>query len=150
MWLDTPVTIVVAAASPDGIVLASDSRTTMFAGGHHRVASDYTRKVFALPSGIGVATHGRAFIGHDTIDGLMARFVAKHGALGSDVDAVARTLATFFTKHFKEYLESSGQTLPAGTRPVGFLVVGYDREGVGRIRQLRIPSPARRASSGWT
>ena len=51
----------------------------------------------------------------------------------------------FFTKHFKEYLESSGQTLPAGTRPVGFLVVGYDREGVGRIRQLRIPSPARKS-----
>ena len=53
------MTIVVAAASPDGIVLAADSRTTLtYAGSdRHRITTDSAEKVFDLGSKFAVATY---------------------------------------------------------------------------------------------
>ena len=136
------MTIVVAAASPDGIVLASDSRTTMLAAGYHRVASDHTRKLFTPLPGVGIAAHGTAFIDYQTIDGLMAEFIAQRGQNADQaIDAVGESLATFFADRLTEYLRSSGQTVPAGKRPIGFLLAGYDEDGIGRVRQIRLPVP---------
>lgn len=137
------MTIVVAAAAPDGIVLGSDSRTTTISEqGHHRIATDYARKVFAPFVGVGVATYGSAFIGPYTINGLIDQFVAERDADGStEVDAVAMALAKFFQGQLQAWLEESGLTIPKGVRPIGFLVVGYDKGGVGRVREIRLPVP---------
>jgi hypothetical protein len=40
------VTIVVGVASPDGIILAADSRTTYTDGQRHRIGTDSADKVF--------------------------------------------------------------------------------------------------------
>lgn len=70
------MTIVVGAASPDGIVLAADSRTTLSDGVRHRISTDSAEKVFELNDSFGVATYGMAVIGKQTITGLMDQFVA--------------------------------------------------------------------------
>jgi hypothetical protein len=139
------VTIVVGVAAPDGMILAADSRTTLgWENGRHRIASDSAQKVFPLEGGVGVATFGDSFIGFRTLAGLMDDFVAQ---LPSDVprtcDAISAALAAFFCERF---MEDSTQELlewveanPEQDR-IGFLVAGYDPDGIGRIREIGIPS----------
>jgi hypothetical protein len=143
------VTIIVGIATPDGIVLGSDSRTTRSDGERHRILSDSAQKVFAVGR-FGVATSGLAFIGNDTIAGVMDRFLA-HLPDGSapSVDAFADSLGAFFDARFSEWLESMDETWdPDKHGPaVQFLVAGYDDEGVGHIHEVMIPGPERGAFS---
>jgi hypothetical protein len=139
------MTIVVGVAAPDGMVLAADSRTTLsWDNGRHRIASDSAQKVFRLEGGVGVATFGDSFIGFRTIAGLMNDFVAQ---LSADQPATCHTissaLATFFRERFTA--DSTAELLqwveenPEQDR-IGFLVAGYDADGIGRIREISIPS----------
>ena len=95
------MTIVVGAGSPDGIVLAADSRTTLIDGKRHRIMTDSAEKVFELHERFGVATYGMAFIGDQTINGLMNEFVAAvDGDVCTDGEATAMRLGEFFTARF--------------------------------------------------
>ena len=108
------MTIVVCAASPDGIVLAADSRTTSTDGQRSRVVTDHAQKVFEIGS-FGVATYGLASLGNRNIRGLMDEFLAstKLGAnLG--VDAFARRLGTFFHGRLVAVMDSWDGSLIQG------------------------------------
>jgi hypothetical protein len=133
------MTVVVAAASPVGIVLASDSRTTMLDGSRHRIASDHTRKVFSLFDCIGAATYGIAFIGEKTIDGLIDEFTAEAAiADRPSVDRVATALCEFFSQRLSQWAEENDVELPsAGQWP--------PRLPRGRLRQAgdRLPAGGR-------
>ena len=139
------MTVVVGVAAPDGIILAAESRTTnMFENGRHRIISDTAQKLFPVGR-IGVATYGNAFIGGRTIAGLMDEFVSQLGEDAPDtVDALAEALAVFFDGRFRavadpdllEWCEAN-----PGIYPVGFLVAGYDEDGIGSIREAGIPGP---------
>jgi hypothetical protein len=133
------VTIVVTAASPDGIILASDSRTTRLrAGGGYRIVSDNTQKLFAPFPGIGIATSGAAFVGARTINGLIDEWAARRsGRASAALDAVAADLGRFFRDTLADYEQESGQRVPKNV--LGFLVAGYDSAGIGRVRELRLP-----------
>jgi len=56
------MTVVIAIASADGLVLAGDSRTThqMVAAAPMRVLSDFTHKIFQLGTGVSQLTDGRS------------------------------------------------------------------------------------------
>jgi hypothetical protein len=132
------MTIVIGVATPEGLVLASDSRTTSMGGSrHHRVASDNMQKVFVV-DGIGVATFGDAFIGSDTIAGVMDQFAAQCAPEHTeDVDAFSSALGAFFDARFRKHKE-----LPEGGEfALGFLVAGYDASGIGQIHEISIPGP---------
>jgi hypothetical protein len=147
------MTIVVAVAAPDGIVLAADSRSTLFEDKHHRIASDAAVKLFAIGDRVGVATFGISFIDHQTIAGVMDEFVAtfekpRDLGLGSkakawltppenyEVSYVARKLGKFFDQRLREAKEEFDEDEIA----LGFLVAGYDGDGIGRIIEILLPN----------
>jgi hypothetical protein len=147
------MTINVGVASPDGVVLASDSRTTRTDEHGHRILSDSTQKVFAIDGRFGIAASGFAFIADDTIAGVMDRFLAhvQSAELG-DVEAFSEALGVFFDERFGEWLRDVGETWNSEERgpALTFLVSGYDAEGVGHIYEVGVPGPKRSASQADT
>jgi Proteasome subunit len=103
------MTIIVGVASPDGVVLASDSRTTSTEGDRYRIRSDTAQKVFAVDRRFGVATCGIAFIGADTIAGVMDRFLAQED-VGAErtIDEFVGALRRFFTDRLCKWLAEIG------------------------------------------
>jgi hypothetical protein len=134
------MTIIVATAAPNGLVLASDSRTTLRNGRRHRIASDQTRKVFAPCPGIGVATYGAALLAEQTIAGHMEGFSAQiHAAQKQGditIDKVCEELVKYFSARLDEQAESSDKPPPG---ILGFVVAGYDARGVGLIYDVLLP-----------
>lgn len=139
------MTIIVATAAPDGIVLAADGRTTLINGRRHRIASDHTRKVFAPFPGIGVATYGVALLSEQTIAGHMEEFAAQRGhesVRGGHeavtIDKICGDLTEYFSRLLDEQAEAVGRPPPDGV--LGFLVAGYNADGVGLIYDVLLPS----------
>jgi hypothetical protein len=130
------MTIVVCAASPDGIVLAADSRTTSSDDRRSRVVTDHAQKVFAIHR-FGVATYGLASLGSRNIRGLMDEFIAST-TLGATlgVDTFCERLGAFFHQRLTTLLDSWGQTLDPDLSPLSFIVAGYDRSGIGQVRDV--------------
>ena len=140
------MTIVIGLAAPDGIVLAADSRTTRFPDGvaedaRHRIVSDSADKLFAACERYAVATYGAAFIGEKTIRGHMDEFIAHLGdEHPEDVGRFARALGRFFQDRYLPWRESIGQPVKddEGVQ-LGFLVAGYDEDGIGHLLEVFIP-----------
>jgi hypothetical protein len=139
------MTVVVGVAAPDGLILAADSRTTLTDGTRHRIASDYTQKVYPVCDRVGVATYGQNGIGDRTIAGLMDEFVSQ---LSDDtahtVDGIAEALGAFFDERYRAETptEEVQQWEQSGLFPLGFLVTGYGADGIGKMRDVSIPGPA--------
>src|SRR6266545_1874421 len=135
------MTVVVGAAAPDGIILSAESRTSLFDGDRHRIASDSTQKVFSICDSVAVATYGLAFFSDKTIAGVMDEFVTSLGdEPPATCQAVADALASFGHDRFVEsYPDEDVDAIAALGHPLGFLVAGYDDDGVGRIREVGVP-----------
>lgn len=134
------MTIVVACASPEGIVLASDSRTTERYGSHRRVTSESAHKVFEAGGRIGVATYGDATIAHRTIRGLFDDWASGINSTG-DLNDLAASLGTFFHERLAaatppKRFRGVADLLPRRW-PLGFLVVGY-QGGVGEVLEVKV------------
>ncbi len=140
------MTIVVGVATPEGLVLASDSRTTTTftedETERHRIGSDNMQKIFAV-GGMGVATFGWAFLDRDTVAGVMDEFAAQVAEEhAGDVHEFASALGAFFHERFTAALDAAGETWSADAGfALGFLLAGYDDEGVGHICEVLIPGP---------
>lgn len=133
------MTIVIGAASPDGIVLAADSRTTYVDGDRHRIATDAAEKVFELFERFGVATYGWAFLGDQTVKGVMDEFVAAHPQLvEDDLKACATALGEFFSDRFMTAYPEYEINEDEGW-PLGFVVAGYDKAGIGHVLEVGVP-----------
>jgi hypothetical protein len=141
------VTIVVGIATPDGIVLAADSRTTLLMdaadpSSRTRISSDSAEKVFLLCDRFAVATFGDAFVGEQTIAGLMSVFIAQLEETPADGHGLARALGAFFAERYARARTAAGA--PVGRdepTALGFLVAGYDSGGIGHLYETRIPGP---------
>ncbi len=140
------MTIVVGVAAPDGIVLAADSRTTRFPDGlsaeaRHRIISDSADKLFAVCDRYAVATYGGAFIGEKTIRGHIDEFIAHLGDdHPEDVETFARALGTFFQQRYSAWRTAIRQPVRADEGvQLGFLVAGYDTDGIGHLLEVFIP-----------
>jgi hypothetical protein len=138
------MTVVVGVAAPDGIILAADSRTTFSDEARHRIGSDSTQKVFELCGRFAVATYGIAFIAEKTVGGLMDEFVAQLPAAEDgeerDVHEFTQLLGEFFDERLRAWFEADGAELPEGWL-LGFLVGGYDSDGIGHIVEVVVPGP---------
>lgn len=131
------MSILVAAASPEGIALAADSRTTQKSGDHHRVCSDSALKLFQLPRGAAVGTYGMATIDGVTIRGLMEEFVTTLSE--AELAETAEALGCFFRERLDKVTPSQrgDYRLPQGW-PLGFVIAGYDEDGPGRVLDVRV------------
>jgi hypothetical protein len=147
------MTVVVGVAAPDGMILAAESRTSYIIGERHRIASDFTQKVYPVCEKIGVATYGWNAIGGRTIAGLMDEFVSQlDDGVPREADAIAGALGAFFHERYVAEIpqEDRDQWAAAGQFPLGFLVAGYDNDGIGRIREVSIPGPVVEAETEIT
>jgi hypothetical protein len=136
------VTIVVGVATPEGLVLASDSRATLVSDNdRHRIASDSVQKVFRIGGRFGVANYGALLIGGESVGGLMDQFEASLGDPPPDNAAhLAERLGTFFTERLNASLEEDEEwDLETQGIALGFLVAGYDSEGVGHLHHVTVP-----------
>ncbi len=148
------MTIVVGVATPDGIVMAADSRTTTFVDGaaadvatpRHRTLSDSADKLFDICDRFAVAAYGDAFIGHKTIGGVMDEFIARHVDIPPEtIEELAGELGSFFHERYVSWRESLGKPWASEEGPrVGFLVAGYDADGIGHLKEVWIPGPDHR------
>jgi hypothetical protein len=139
------MTVIVGITTPDGVLLASDSRTTQSGEGGHRIISDSAHKVFEVGP-FGVATSGLAFIGENTIAGLMDQFLAQlEGEAAEEVDAFTDALGEFFHARFSAWLAEDGESWDVDAQgfPLRFFVAGYDTQGIGHIHEVQIPGPER-------
>lgn len=138
------MTIVIGVATPEGLVLAGDSRTTTTFPGNdrHRISSDHAQKLFEV-GGMGIATFGMAFLHRDTIAGVMDQFAAQVSEEDlAGVEPLAEALGQFFDARFSELLEESAEEWDTDESgfPLGFLVAGYDADGIGHILEVLIPT----------
>jgi hypothetical protein len=139
------MTIVVATYAPDGLILASDSRTIFTRGGRHRVATDHARKLFIPCKGIGIACFGTALLGDQTVAGLIGKFLAERRIKDFSTPAsVSVALEDFFRQQLDEYYRAVDEGDPKSAPPdlpeglYGFLVAGYVG-GVGRVAEVLLP-----------
>lgn len=131
------MTVAVGVAAPDGLVVASDSRTTKFDGVHYRVMSDAAPKVFTLFDRFALTTYGLAYIGEVAVAALVSEFEATT-SLSSDEDT--RGFCGRVSHFFEEKLKRSHPRLQKRKGyPLGFIVGGYDRDGVGRLLETGAP-----------
>jgi hypothetical protein len=142
------MTIIVGTTTPDGVILASDSRMTRKTDESYRIISDSSQKVFEV-GGYGVATAGIAFISDDTIAGLMDQFLALLDDEGrKTVDTLADALGKFFHRRFMAWVEEWDDEEDGF--PLLFFVAGYDDDGIGHIREVLIPGAERGEQSSDT
>jgi hypothetical protein len=132
------LTVVVGVAAYDGIILAADSRSTWFQpeGVRARVISDNAIKLFTVGN-CAIATYGTAIIGPQSIAGLIDEFVAQLDDTSIDAETLARELGDFFADRFNsaypDFDADNGWAL-------GFLVAGYNGDGVGRLYEVLVPT----------
>jgi hypothetical protein len=136
------MTIVVAVATPEGLVLAGDSRATLVAeNDRHRIASDSVQKVFKVGR-FGVANYGSLMIGGETVAGLMDQFeAALEDEPSEDAAELTERLGRFFADRFEAVLREAGEEWDVDTQgaALGFLVGGYDSDGVGHLHLVTVP-----------
>jgi hypothetical protein len=142
------MTVVVGVAAPDGIVLAADSRTTNFPDGmgdqaRYRIITDTADKLFTIRDRFAVATYGDALIGPKTIAGLMDEFIASvEPEPPNDIGKLTEILGGFFHERYEEAYNAAEEPLPEDAPArVGFLVAGYDSDGIGHIHEVFAPGP---------
>lgn len=142
------MSIAVGVACPEGLVLAADSRTSVFRQNQFRIATDSATKLFEVgldleriyASPFAVATCGWASLLGKTIAGHMEEFDAITPDPATVQDAAA-AIAGYFGERFKEHIEAGNdEAPPEGVDALFFLVAGYDDQGVGHIFEVRVPS----------
>jgi hypothetical protein len=135
---DSALTVVVGVAAYDGIILAADSRSTWFQpeGVRARVISDNAIKLFTVGN-CAIATYGTAIIGPQSIAGLIDEFVAQLDDTSIEAETLARELGDSFADRFNsaypDFDADNGWAL-------GFLVAGYNGDGVGRLYEVLVPT----------
>ena len=152
------MTIIVGVACPEGLVLAADSRSSLFSADKFRIATDSAKKLFSLgaPQVIGasdrfvVATYGWSMLGGITIaghiDDLRDSVLAQPPANPTEA---AEDVAEFFEPLVEQEVKAIEQATGIGLQPgelkaAGFLVGGYDEHRTATFLDVELD---RRASS---
>jgi hypothetical protein len=93
------MTVAISIVTSDGIVVATDSRTTWgVGGGQSRVLSDFTHKVVKV-NNFAIATYGWAFLLKRNIAGHLANFT-RSTADGVTLQELADRLAEYMGTRF--------------------------------------------------
>ncbi len=127
------MSFIVAIYVREGLVLASDSRTTLNQVyqvdnvNHHHIAvgiSDTAYKTFVTAGNVGISTYGTSIINGAPIAGLISDFIEER----TDAATTPEEVANLIHQHFKTNFEQPLHT--------GFLIAGYKGKGNEREQQL--------------
>jgi hypothetical protein len=141
----------IALKGPEGLVLAADSRVTLFnqlrlpTGQQTTVPASFDNATKLLrvkdQDYVAAVTYGAGAIGQQqprTAHSFLPEFEQELGSKRLSVEEFARKLGAFFLRQWRE----GGMPVPA---PVGvdmvFLVGGYDKDAAyGRVFEIHVPS----------
>jgi hypothetical protein len=145
------MTIVAAVKVRDGLVLATDSMTTVTAstpeGPEFVKAYEHGRKLFhirELP--VGAVTFGLGNIGQRSMEGLVREACRQMSEEITDVEDIARALFDFIADKYRHVFDG----LPDEHKPAcGFMVAGYSpEEPFARIFGFEFPAATEVAEIG--
>lgn len=150
----------ICVATPEGIVIAGESRQTYRGRAGARIGSDSATKVFELTRNVFAVTVGWAFLRPQGATSLrnIASLVEEFKATirqDSNVQQVADALFTYFHTIYQWHIaQGHDQPVPVGQAALQFLIGGYDPQArVGTIFQCGIPggvSPLRDTNNPGT
>jgi hypothetical protein len=143
------MSLCISVVTPEGVVVAGESRQTGVVGGINRVGTDSAVKVFDLTDTVLACTAGWAFLQPQgatvsrNIAGLIEDFKPTIQA-GSSVQAIAAQLWTHFTALYQQHIaQNPNAAVQAGQIALNFVVTGYDPGSrVANLFALEIPAPA--------
>ncbi len=136
----------ICVATPEGIVVAGESRQTYHGRAGARIGSDSATKVFELTENVLAVTVGWAFLRPQgaaslrNIASLVEEFKASVNP-GANVQTVANDLFAYFHTIYQWHVaQGLDQPVPAGQAALQFLVGGYDPQArVGTVFQCNVP-----------
>lgn len=142
------MSLVVAVAVADGIILAADSRTTTCdLQGQYRISTDYCEKLFEV-AGYGVGTAGYAVLNGKTIANHVGEF-AKTVPNPIAFDDFSMQLTTYFMNAYAEHIKAFPQGRAQPDAPVvEFLVAGYEG-GQPRVDYILLYEPSPTNAAGY-
>lgn len=149
---ESPMTLAVTVAVPEGVVVGADSRMTYSnPRSWPRTASDYGHKVFQIGGRVAAATYGWAFLNRKNISSLIEEF--KLGPFKESrvqfVDEVAPLMAEFFQQQYDQHIAAKhDKPVDPGVNAFGFLVGGYDKNNVTKLTEVMLPGKTIRALNG--
>lgn len=142
----------IAIKSPEGIVLAAESRVTLSASVPYsqetiNVNFDNVTKVLSLYDGmeqhnhVGFVTYGQATIGSRTAQSFMPEFEEKlAGTQRLSIEQYAHELSGFFTAQWNEAVERGELPQDYNGADMAFVIGGFDENAAyGRVFQIDIP-----------
>ena len=141
------MSLCIAVVTPEGIVVAGESRTTKVIEGVNRIASDSASKIFDLTDSVLAAATGWAFLQPQgsavgkNISSLIEEFKPSV-PVGSSPQTVAQLLWTHFNEVYRQHVtQFPAQALSDGAVAINFIVAGYDSTpSIGTLFQVNIPS----------
>jgi len=143
---ETPMTLGICVAIPEGIVMAGESRQGYQGRAGARISSDSATKVFELSDVVLAATSGWAFLRpqgattHRNIASLIEELKVTLPANPSVKDAADALYAYFNQAYQWHTAQGYDQPVPAGQIALTFLVGGYDPNSrVGLVFVVNVP-----------
>jgi hypothetical protein len=133
------VTLIIAVATGDGLVLAGDSRTTQsLVDKPWRVLSDFTHKVFEIGR-CAVATSGWAFLESRNVAAHMSDFEQQFDPQGKNPETLATELSVYFEALLDSHIRAGIDPAPGpGVIVLSLYVAGYNN-GVGELWEILLP-----------
>ena len=142
------MSLCIAVVTPEGIVVAGESRQTQVVGGVNRIGSDSAIKVFELADTMLAATAGWAFLQPQgatmrNVASVMEDFKATITD-GSLVQTVSTGLSTYFNTVYQEHTaQNPNSAVQAGQVALNFIVAGYDAGSrTGMLFGIDVPGAA--------
>ena len=151
------MSLCISVVTPEGIIVAGESRQTGVVGGVNRIGSDSAVKVFELTDTVLAATAGWAFLQPQgatlwrNISSLIEDFKPTIPT-GSSVQAIAAQLWTHFDRLYQQHIaRNPNEAVQAGPVALSFVVAGYDPGSrAGNLFAVDIPTPAAPTTPGRT
>jgi hypothetical protein len=143
------MSLCISVVTPEGIVVAGESRQTQVVAGVNRIASDSAIKVFALTNTVLAATAGWGFL--QPAGATMARNISSlieafrpTIPAGSSVQTIAGLVWTYFNNIYQQHIaQLPASAVTAGQFALNFIVAGYDPgSGTGTLFGVDVPSSA--------
>ncbi len=143
------MSLCIGVVTPEGIIVAGDSRQTQFVATVNRVGSDSAIKVFELTDTVLAATAGWAFLQPQgstvqrNISSLIEDFKPTI-PVGSNIQTIVKLIWTYFNTLYQQHIAQQPSTaVPSGQIAINFIVAGYDPGSqIGMLFSVEVPSPA--------
>jgi hypothetical protein len=145
------MSLCIAVATPEGIVVGGESRQTQKVGGINRIATDSATKVFAVTDTVIAASAGWGFLQPQgssilrSISSLIGEFKPTLQIKADiTVQEIVGRLWSYFSSLYEQFIaRNPTHAVQPGQVALNFIVAGYDQTPpVGNVFGFDIPSPA--------